>query len=472
MRKPNILLLLTDQHRWDALGCSGGWVASPNLDRIAAEGVVFSNCVTAAPVCVPARLSLAVGRYPHNLGVWSNRRVTLAPTAPTWMRGLRDSGYRTSLFGKTHLHPHDGGDLRDREHLLHAYGFDDVDEVPGPHAASRITCHMTDEWQKRGLLHAFRCDMERRRNAAFPIVRPSPLGLDDYYDTYVGRAAVSYLRAYDSPKPWFCWVGFPGPHEPWDVPEPYASMYVAADMPEPIPYPSHWYRGHQSRALGWLDQRLTRQGPLITTSLAKKLRANYAGSISLIDRLIGEIIAALLTRGMFDHTVVIFTSDHGEMAGDFGLLMKSVMLDGAVRIPLLIRTPATARKARGMRVVPYPVELIDIGPTLVELAGGFSPQQQFGRSLVPVLERREAAHRSEAIIEHRREITLFNHRWKMTLNASGKPYLLFDRREDPYEWKNLAGRKAYTSLERALIDQIAVRFDGACLGDSAPVLVN
>src|SRR5215469_9180398 len=132
MQKPNILLLFTDQHRWDALGCTGGWVATPNIDKIAAEGSVFSNCVTPAPVCVPARLSLAVGCYPHNIGVWSNRRVTLATTAPTWMRVLRDCGYRTSLFGKTHLHPHDGCDLRDREHLLHAYGFDDVDEVPGP----------------------------------------------------------------------------------------------------------------------------------------------------------------------------------------------------------------------------------------------------------------------------------------------------------------------------------------------------
>jgi choline-sulfatase len=243
-------------------------------------------------------------------------------------------------------------------------------------------------------------------------------------------------------------------------------------MPHPIPYPSHWYRGDRSRAQGWLDHRLTRQGRPVTTGLARRLRASYAGSVSLIDWLIGEIIAALQARGMIDDTIVIFSSDHGEMAGDFGLLMKSVMLDGAVRIPLLIRTPATARAARGVAIVPDPVELIDLGPTLVELAGGFVPQRQFGRSLMPILEGDERAHRREAIIEHRREITLFDRRWKMTVNSSGRPYLLFDRREDPYEWNNLAGRKPYTSVERELGGRIAARLDEACLRDSGRMLVD
>ena len=121
---------MTDQQRWDAMGCSGGWVRTPNLDRIAAEGVRFANCVTNSPVCIPARLSLATGLYPHNTGVWMNLRHHLDEDTPTWMRSIREAGYRTSVFGKTHLHHH-SGDLRDREELLQAYGLQDVDEIGG-----------------------------------------------------------------------------------------------------------------------------------------------------------------------------------------------------------------------------------------------------------------------------------------------------------------------------------------------------
>ena len=119
MNRPNIAFIMTDQHRWDALGCSGGWVNTPNLDRIAAEGIRFSNCVTNSPVCIPARVSLATGLYPHNTGIWRNQPHDMGADTPTWMQAIRNAGYRTSLFGKTHLHRHEG-DLRDREHLLHA----------------------------------------------------------------------------------------------------------------------------------------------------------------------------------------------------------------------------------------------------------------------------------------------------------------------------------------------------------------
>jgi len=117
MGKPNILFVMTDQQRWDAMGCSGDWVDTPNLDRIAAEGVRFSNCVTTSPICIPARVSLATGRYPHTTTLWNNADYTLPPDHPTWMNALRDAGYRTSLFGKIHLYPHHG-DLREREDLL------------------------------------------------------------------------------------------------------------------------------------------------------------------------------------------------------------------------------------------------------------------------------------------------------------------------------------------------------------------
>ena len=155
--RPNILFVMTDQQRADALGCAQDWMRTPALDRIAAEGVRFTQCVTTTPVCVPARVTLATGRYPHNNAVWNNMDYTLPPDAPTWMRAIRDLGYRTSLFGKTHLHPH-RGDLRERADLLHAYGLDDVDEIGGPRASTLVMSHMTAEWEHKRLLDAYRED--------------------------------------------------------------------------------------------------------------------------------------------------------------------------------------------------------------------------------------------------------------------------------------------------------------------------
>jgi len=462
---PNILFLFTDQQRWDALGCAGGWVRTPHLDRIASQGVRFSQCVTNAPVCVPARLSLLTGLYPHNTGIWRNVPITLRAEAPNWVRALRDAGYRTSIFGKTHLHSQEAGsDLRDSERLLRAYGFDDINEAPGPLAAARVRCHMTEEWSRRGVLDRYRKDIRERRASGFPVVRPSPLGLDNYYDVYVGRQAATYLRSYQSAKPWFCWVGFPGPHEPWDAPEPYASMYDPDRAPDPIPYRAEEWR-RDSRPIGWLDRKLRKRAGQVSASLARRLRANYAGGVTLIDDLAGELIDVVEKRGELDRTVIVFSSDHGEMNGDFGLVGKSNMLDSAVRIPMIIRAPG-AQFSQG--ICHQRVEIMDLGPTLAELAGAALPHRQFGRSLVPVLKNPESPHREDTLTELRREAMLLSPSWKVTVNSRGNPYLLFDRRRDPQERQNLAGIAQYREVAHRLIQRLRRRvaeaeMDGAAL---------
>ncbi len=134
MTKPNILVIMTDQQRWDALGCVTDWMKTPHMDRIAREGVHFTNCVANSPVCVPTRITMASGLCAHNTAVWDNMATTLA--TPTWMSCIRDAGYRTSLFGKTHLNASDG-DVREVEHLLQEQGIDDVYETLGPRACAR-----------------------------------------------------------------------------------------------------------------------------------------------------------------------------------------------------------------------------------------------------------------------------------------------------------------------------------------------
>ena len=458
--RPNLLLVMTDQQRHDALGCAAGWVRTPNLDRLAAEGVRFTNCVTTSPVCIPARLSLATGRYAHNTSVWDNQNHTLDAGQPTWMQAVRAAGYRTSLFGKTHLHPH-AGDLRDRESLMHAYGLDDVDEIGGPRASARVLSHMTARWEELGLWESYRADVEDRFATKPHVARPSPLPAAEYADAYVGRRAREYLEAYEGDQPWCCWVSFGGPHEPWDAPEPHASLHAPEAMPAPAPLPAWTQDGQRPR--GALHERLA-SPPSLEPGDVGAMRANYAGNVTLIDEQIGAILATIEARGELDNTLVVFTSDHGELNGDYGLIYKNTFLDGAVRVPLIVRTPATA--TAGGATAATPVEWIDVGATLVELAGGRLEHEQFARSLLPTVGDPEAAHRSEAISELGGEVMLLDERWKVAVNRAGCVYLLFDRQADPLEQNNLAGQAAAREvetrlrlriLERLVADQVTHR---------------
>jgi choline-sulfatase len=437
---------MTDQQRWDALGCAGGWLQTPALDRLAGEGVRFPNAYTNSPVCVPARASLATGRYPHNTGVWKNQAYTLASNAATWMRAIRDAGYRTSLFGKTHLHPH-RGDLRDREDLVRSWGLDHVDEIAGPRAAARCRSNLTDRWEEAGVYEAYKADLRDRYATKAWVARPSPLPLELYADVYVGQQAAAYLRAYTGEQPWCCWVSFGGPHEPWDAPEPYASLYDPASMPEPI-------RAHDDRhdrPRGLLDDKLANGGVPFESGDIARMRANYAGNVTLIDDQISDILRVVEEeRGELDRTVVAFVSDHGEMNGDHNLIYKQNFLNPAARVPFIVRLPPSAGAAAGA-VSDAMVELMDIGPTLVDLAGGRSVDGSLARSLLPVIEDPSSRHRDVALSELRREAMVATADWKLAVNRGGEVYMLHDLSADPLESRNVAGLPEYEEVTERLM---------------------
>lgn len=453
MTRPNVLFIMTDQQRADAMSCAsnGSWVQTPNLDRIAAEGVRFSNCTTTTPICIPARVTLATGLYPHNTHVWSNLQYALPDEAQTWMRVLKNMGYRTSIFGKTHLHPH-RGDLRDREHLLHAWGLDDVDEIGGPRASAAVLSHMTARWQEKGLWDAYKADFAERFATKPHLVRPSTLPLAEYADVYVGQQAKSYLSKYDRSQPWFCWVTFGGPHEPWDAPEPYASMYDPASMPEPQARPEGL--AEESRPKGWLDQYMERRTPDFDPGDKGAMRANYAGNVTLIDDQIGEILDVIEERGELDNTVIGFTSDHGEMNGDWDLIYKMNFLNSSARVPLLFRSPKTA--ADGGKVVDIPVENVDLGPTLIELAGGELDYQQFGQSLVSTWES-ESPESRIAISEINGEMMITDGKYKLMMNREGKVYYLLNQQPDEMETTNLVGEDSQSATQLDLREQLIER---------------
>jgi arylsulfatase len=446
MNSPNILFLMTDQLRADAVGPQA-WTRTPNLNRIAAEGVTFTAAVTNSPVCVPARVSLATGLYPHNTGVWRNCDYDMPAATPTWMQAIRDSGYRTSLFGKTHLHRH-AGDLRDRENLLRAYGLDDIDEIGGPRASVHVGSHMTDRWKQLGLLQSYQEDYAERFGNRPWVARPSTLPLEEYADVYVARQASAYLEAYDRPQPWFCWVSFGGPHEPWDAPEPYASMYQPGGMPKPIPP----CLDHE-KIDGNLGAML-RDRPEMSAAEIAALRANYAGNVTLIDEQIGKILDVIAARGELDNTLIVFTSDHGEMNGDHGLIYKENFLSASVRVPLLIRpAPAQGELPRGV-VCDAPIELFDVGPTMAEAAGGGLKYSQFGRSLLPLLAEPDGQHRRFVVSELSGEIMIMDRRWKLVFNCGGRPCLLFDQQEDPDETVNRVDDPDCSRLVETLREQL------------------
>ena len=426
-RRPNILFLMCDQFRHDALGCVGGWTRTANLDRIAAEGTRFDGCLTNSPVCIPARVSLATGLYPHNTGVWKNLHYTISPSARTWMQAIREAGYRTSVIGKTHLHPH-GGDLRDREDLLRGLGLDDIDEIGGPRASQHLRSHMTERWERLGLWEKYQADYGERFGNNPLVARPSALPLEEYADVYVGQQGRRYLEGYDRDEPWCCWISFGGPHEPWDAPEPYASMYAPSDMPPARPAPE----GLGEAPDNVLSRRIAADRERIARADVPAMRANYAGNVTLIDDQIGEILSAIEARGELENTVIAFTSDHGEMNGDAGIAYKEAFLDGAARVPMLLRVPGHA----GGAVCQTPIEWMDLGATLAELAGGQIDYPQYARSMTPLLANPAGRIREIAVCEYRHEICADDGRWKLAINADGEPYLLIDRASDPLESAN------------------------------------
>lgn len=442
---PNILFIMTDQHRWDCAGGDNGWFETPKIASIAAGGVRFANCITNSPECVPARVSLGTGLYPHQTGVSQNTAYYLLPTAPSWMKSIHSSGYRMSVFGKTHLHRH-RGDLRDREFILRAHGFEVIDEIGGPRASRHLMSNMTDRWRRADVRDTYAADMAARLETAnIADTSPSPLPFSLYPDVYVGQKASQYLKTYSDHAPWFCWVSFGGPHEPWDAPERYAKKYRPCDMPRPRKI----FRDHGDRPSSVLDSHPSLQYPLEESDFLR-IRASYAGNIALIDDQIGEILKIIEERGELSNTAIVFTSDHGEMAGDAGFLYKGHFLDGAVRVPLIVRLPEGRTERKEAAQCDAMTELMDVGPLLADIAGASLDFPQNGLSILDLVEETATLHRDFAMAEFKGETMYLDRDWKMAINASGEPYLLFDLNNDPLESENLINEPARKKLMRDL----------------------
>jgi choline-sulfatase len=423
---PNVLVIMDDQHRFDYLGCAGAdFVRTPHLDRIAGRGVRFSQCVTNCPVCAPARIGLASGMQPANLGSLDNQSF-LPRSVTTLYQRFRDAGYRVGCVGKLDLAKPAGYNGRNGDRpCAFGWGFTEPHEAEGKmHGGNRPDPRGPYGFWLRdqGLYKRFHEDYRvRREHGWFRDTRDSVLPTEAFEESYIGRHAVRWLEQVNDEFPWHYFVSFVGPHDPFDPPTEYADRYRDAPMPEPI-------ADAMTGKPRWVQDRARRQAE---PNPAEK-RRQYCAIIELIDHWIGEMIAVLERRGLLDSTILVFASDHGEMLGDHGLYQKETPYDPSIRVPLLVAGPGvTAGRASDALV-----ELIDVNPTLCELAG-LPPQENIeARSFAPVLRGEAAQHRTEAI-STLREFRLIRTRTHKFVEHDNDRNELYDLANDPTELRNL-----------------------------------
>jgi len=443
--KPHILILMTDQQRADAMSCAGHPVLrTPNMDRIAAEGVRFENAVTTCPLCMPARAAFVSGLYNHNHHIWRNRG-RLPAEDETFFHHLRRAGYQTAYIGKSHFYEHAAGDhLRRHEAYMHARGIDYVHETTGPWATAKTGSYLTDAWGE-ATWSAFRADYEKRRGTPWA-AWPSPLSEDDFPDSHVGRQAVEFVEGRPDDRPVCLFAAFGGPHEPFDAPGRYATLYDPASVPPAIP--PEPIEGLSPAAGEWLGarRRFLRGEERVPPELVAPAAAGYFGKIALIDHWVGQVLDAFAARGWLEDTLVVFWSDHGEMLGDHGWFFKNVFYESSVRVPLLLRWPG---RVPAGAVRPQPAETIDVFDTLLAAAGCEPSARSFGRSLLPAARDPAAAHRDAAFSEvtcrearpqagPARATMVRTDHWKYVVADTSEPLMLFDLADDPAEQRNLA----------------------------------
>ena len=454
-RPKNVVFLLADQLRADCLGCYGDpIVKSPHIDRLAEEGALFSRAFAQHPQCVPSRTAILTGRYPHATGATSNY-TAVAPGERTFPEDLRKSGYRTIATGKLHI-------FADKERA----GFTDL-MLSGGQRSGATSADVLREgyvnwmkqhghWEELQRAYAKRAEPAYRQEYQAHV---SPLDPEVYVDGWVGNRSVEYIRNQPEDQPFLLFVGFPNPHNPFEPPEPYASMYDPARMPLPDSFredlsskPPHQLAYKKRGRRGYNYERLE-------PAQLKRIIAYYYGSITLVDDQVGKILAALEQRDVLRDTLIIFSSDHGEFLGRHGLLQKSIdeypmLYDDLIHVPLVVRLPGVSRG----RVIDQLVETMDICPTVLDWAGVAVPPEIQGHSLLPAVSGGEPHHREFILSQSGAVKALRGERYKL-VHYPEQPYgELYDLWQDPGEINNLfdspSHRKIREKMIRRLVDRL------------------
>jgi len=357
MGKPNVVLIMTDQQRADFSKTEGFALDTmPFIDSLASRGARFRRAYTPMPVCAPARCSLFSGRFPKATRVRQNGGIKNFFSPTDLVKVLRELGYAVNLVGKNHSH------LKAEEFdFLSPYGH----RSGGRPETKTAQEQAMDEWLRSLDFHMS--------------FEPTPFPLECQLPYRVVRDAIECVEARDD-RPFFLWVSFPEPHNPYQVPEPYFSLFPEDQLPDRVAGPE--VLGRKGPKWRWERDMIERKYPGYDRHW-RRYRATYCGMIRLIDDQVRRLVEHFEERGLLENTIIIFTADHGDYAGDYGLLRKGVeMPECLVRVPMIWTGPGIV--AEGSQRDDF-VSLVDVMPTLCEALGVEIPYGVQGRSLWPML---------------------------------------------------------------------------------------
>ncbi len=417
--KPNILLIMSDEHDPAVTGCYGhSCVQTPNLDRLASDSAVFDNAYTNSPICVPARACFMTGRYAHQIGSWDNS-APLPSSVPTIGTYMETAGYDTVLCGRTHFVGPD---------RMHGWGKRLLDDL--------------DRWQHRDLRAPDRSPTAQRFSDSHVTECGPGAHFQNDYDREATNLACGFLRdAAEKPgeQPWLLYCGWVNPHFPLICPPEYFELYhpdkvlLPATRGEPLAqqHPMirqlrHWLRNEETYDDDFLRQAI----------------AAYYGCVSFTDEMIGQLLEVIDNSSLRENTIVIYTSDHGEMGGAHGFWQKQCFYEQAARVPLIVHLPG----GRQLRV-PQHVSLIDVLPTLLDIAGTVPPDELSGISFLPAIQGEPFEDRPVFSEYH----TFGNENAGYMIKQDNLKYvhyvghepLLYDLDRDPEETCNLANDPAH-----------------------------
>lgn len=427
MRPTNFLIIMSDEHNPKVLGSAGHpFIATSNLDALAARGTRFTSAYTACPICVPARAAFALGRYVHDVGFWDNSDA-YDGVLPSWHHRLRAAGHRTVSIGKLHFRGRAGDDHGFSEEIAPMHIIDGIGDVKGLVRENIPT-------RKGG---------EKMAKLAGP-------GESSYtvYDREIAAQAQIWLHE-EAPKwrdhPWVLFVSFVAPHFPLTAPPEWFYRYWQQDLPMPKLYalserPSHPYLVDYANTVDYGTHFKTPED-------VKRGIAGYCGLVSALDENIGKVLRAVRDAGFESTTRVMYTSDHGDNLGARGLWGKSTLYEESAGVPLIMAGPDIAAGA----VVSAPVSHIDCAPTIMQAVGASVPAPDVmpGASLFAVAAGEKPARpvisEYHAIGSVAGAFMLRFGKWKYCHYVTYPPQL-FDLESDPEELVDLAPDPGYRDV--------------------------
>jgi choline-sulfatase len=445
--RPNVLLIMADQLRAQSVpGYGNTIVDAPNLASLAERGVVFESAYCNSPLCAPSRSSMLTGRLPSRIGVYDNG-AELAASTPTLAHYLRAAGYRTCLAGKMHfLGPDQLHGFEERVTTdMYPAGFDwtpDWSRSPG----DRLPWY-----------HDMSSVLEPETSEA-----TLQTDFDDEVAFHSVRKILDLARS-DDPRPFFLLASFIHPHDPWEMPSAYVSRYEGRqfDLPVVSAIADDELDPHSRRVRSMCGG----EGLDIGEETIRKARRAYYAAVSYVDDRIGQLLEALDASGLRDHTIVVVTSDHGEMLGERGLWYKMTFFEPSARVPLIVTAPGRFAPGR----VKENVSLVDLLPTMLEIANDgtpFAPVDPIdGNSLVPLLRGDGGASWLDSVLgEYLAEGTLaplvmIRRGSYKYVRCPGDPDQLYDLSSDPHELSDLAATSAHADVLRELREESDERWD-------------